>query len=314
MGRLPGGDSAGGGMRLINKDSFLAARDCAYGAWHSHRADGATAPTAGEALRMWQGQEIHRLARQRYPDGALVTSVGRSPAAAETRALLAAGGPPVVFEALITAGPLVARPDILVRDGIGWRLVEVKSSLNPKAELIDDLAYTQMVLTKAGLTVKSSSLLLLSRDYRKGGSPEQLFVLEQSAAKTEEALRQLEAERDDICSAILAAAPPPALLCSACRQCGLEIDECPVRQLSHPVYELPGLRANKIAQLVSAGVLEVRDVPCDFPLSSDQALVRRTVLDGRPWVSATLGAALDSVRWPVYLPGFRDSQHGDAAL
>ena len=289
---------------MINKDTFLAARDCAYGAWHSHRADGATAPTPGESLRMWQGQEIHRLARQRYPDGVPVTCVEQSAAAAETEAPLAAGGPAVVFEALITAAPLVARPDILIRDGDGWRLVEVKSSLNLKAGLIDDMAYTLMVLNRAGITVTDSSLLLLSRDYRKNAPAEHLFVSHPATEESKAAAGQLEAERAAIVATLLAAGPPPAVPCSACRQCGLEIDECPVRQLEHPVYELPGLREKKIAGLVGSGVHEIKDVPDDFSLSADQELVRRAVVENRPWTSPSLGAALARVQWPAYYLDF----------
>jgi len=54
-----------------------------------------------------------------------------------------------VFEATFVIGNYVAKPDILLRDGKGWRVIEVKSSLADTKqldELIDDLTYTVMVL------------------------------------------------------------------------------------------------------------------------------------------------------------------------
>jgi hypothetical protein len=40
----------------------------------------------------------------------------------------------------------------------GWELTEVKSGLDPKPELIDDLAYTYLVATRSELAVKPAIL------------------------------------------------------------------------------------------------------------------------------------------------------------
>ena len=85
----------------------------------------------------------------------------------------------ILFEAAFSNDGYATRADIIVHDGNGWKVMEVKSNLHdPEVpdELIDDQAYTVMVMKRSGVQVTSCSLLRLSRDFRKGMGIEKCLV------------------------------------------------------------------------------------------------------------------------------------------
>ena len=161
----------------MNKTDFLAANQCITMAWRQTRHE---SPPLDEAtkFRMEQGREIGEFARQLFPDGILVH--GHSDRGlAETQQLIADDTTKTIFEAAFSAGVFTAKADVLNRNADGWDVIEVKSSFsNSKkaaTDYVDDLAYTVMVLRRAGITVKMSALLLLSREYRYGDQVDQAF-------------------------------------------------------------------------------------------------------------------------------------------
>src|SRR5436190_2048165 len=104
---------------------------------------------------MEQGQEVGALARNLFPDGILVSKTANKTAAELTENLISSGIGEI-FEATFLAGPFVAKADVLRREERGWHVLEVKSSLSDTGKiqgLIDDLAYTVMVLKRSGLQV-----------------------------------------------------------------------------------------------------------------------------------------------------------------
>src|ERR1700722_4128672 len=154
------------------------AQACPAMAWHRLRAESTNPLSEADRFRMEQGQEIGALARELYPEGILVTGQSGKSAAEITQDLAAHTCNEILFEATFRPGKFVAKADILRREPSGWHVLEVKSRFSDSGnagELIDDLAYTVMVLQRAGLRVHKASLVLLSRDFRFGGGPKQLF-------------------------------------------------------------------------------------------------------------------------------------------
>ncbi len=125
---------------------------------------------------MEQGLEIGRRARTLYPAGWLVKDVNLVSATKKTISLMNNPDVTVIFEGAFLVDGFVARADILKRKGDSWHLFEVKSAVNDRAEFIDDMAYTAMVIDCCGVNISDISLLLVSRDFRLGMGNEELFV------------------------------------------------------------------------------------------------------------------------------------------
>ncbi len=259
--------------------------------------------TLGERFRIWHGQEIGRRARDLFPDGQLIVAADPLAADATTRTLLADTGVPSLFEAAFVADGYAARSDVLLRRDSGWHLIEVKSSVNDRAEFIDDMAYTAMVARHCGLPIASVALMLVSRDYRLGMDDADLFVeIDHTEAALERAA-EFESRRVDVEALTRATVRPEPHLMLECRRCDL-FTECLGEGVEDHIFDIPRLSRIRFQDLSALGFSRVPDIPADFPLTEPQARVRSCVISGEQSVSPDLGVDLDAVVWPAWYLDF----------
>lgn len=173
----------GPGSTTLSKSTFLRGVRCqkslALDAFHSDLSD--PLDLAGQ-FRMQLGQEVGRLARQRYPGG----SVGRIPdsyliSVQRTRDLID-GGADVIYEAAFEADGVRIVADLLVRGERGWRLIEVKSAGEAKPEHRWDVGVQAYIARRAGLRLEDAVLMHMNKEYIRQGS------LDYQALFTEESL------------------------------------------------------------------------------------------------------------------------------
>ncbi len=260
---------------------------------------GISPPTPAELIRMRQGQEIHRLARDRFPAGVFVGDLKAERAISRTQNLLEDQSARVLFEPYFKHGRCVTRADSLSRRDDGWSLEEVKSSLGQNPAHLDDLAYTTMVMQGSGLSIREITLTLVNKEYRRGSSDVPLLwsvdVTEQVSARA----AGFEALRPEIESALAAQACPEATLIWACRGCDFFADQCVGRGMTDPIFEVPRIGAKKFSALLEHGATEIADIPVDFELSGHQRRVVDSVQAGEMWVSEKLTETIDAWEWPL---------------
>lgn len=285
---------------VLRKDLFLIGRECQPRAWHASRRRSAPARTPADRLRTEEGIEIGRLAREWVPGGVLIEARDVAEATERTNAALADPSVQAIYEATFVVDGAVARADILHREGDGWNLMEVKSSLNDKDELVDDLAYTVTVATRAGAVVTRASLVLLSRYYRRGMGVEHLFAPLDKTTEVRARIAGFATDLTALVATVQAEAPPAATLIKACKECEFFSETCVGRGLAHPIFELPRLQEKALTSLVAAGVLEVGQIPASQKLTPTQVPVRAAVASGQPQINvAQLRKDLLEVRWPA---------------
>ena len=234
------GHSPGGADTTTGKTEFLTAMACPTLRWR-RRGDRSGRPDAN-AYRIEEGLEVGRLASERFPDGIRIDT-HHDAAVEETRQRITDPATTTLFEPAFKAGKLTTRVDILDRNGDGWDVVEVKSSLSGTSKAdkeYADLAYTVMVVEDAGIEVRSAALMLLSRDYRDGHSPEDLFV---TVDRTEHAKARAKALRGvgETIDLGLGDKPPEPKLNGTCRRCEYWRTTCLGSGHAHTVLELPKL-------------------------------------------------------------------------
>lgn len=296
------------GLPPITKDLFVEPRDCSTWAWYRRRLRDPEPPGAADRFLMEQGRTIGLMARSIFPGGLLVAGPTPAEAASQTGRLLADASVKAIFEASFADGDCVARPDILIRQAGGWKVIEVKSSLADSPSLenhIDDVAFTSLVAGRAGLKVSAIALLLLSRKYRKGEPASQLFeerdVTAEARARHGAFARRITALRDQTTPARM---PAPRLR-SACVGCEYFRDHCIGRGSRFPVTELPGI-ARGIERL--RGTIEIADLPGGVDLTSAQKRVARSVVAGAGQAEPSLGPALGKIEWPSFYLDFETVQ------
>ena len=294
-------------MTTITKSTFLNTVACPTYGWLSHAGKLRRLPTTTEEFRLRQGLEIGERARNSMPGGILVDIAGNQEAAQMTRQLMSDPSVKTLYEATFVAGDLVTRADILKRENSGWHMIEVKSSTLDKSEFIDDMAYTTMVMRLAGVVVHRTSIMLVSKDYRLGMEPQELFKLLDHSEAVLARAREFADIRDSVAGAISTVFPPEADLRYECRNCSV-FDECKRDGIANHVLRLPRISNKKFRQLDALGVYSIEDIPADFSLTANQAKVKASIEAGEPIIEAGLAAALKTVRWPAYYLDFETFQ------
>lgn len=295
-------------MKNISKQVFLNAVACPSLGWlirsgQEVEALSYEALNLGEQLRIEQGAEIGKRARTLYPEGLLVQASSFSNSVERTLDLMGDKKTSTLFEAAFQVGEYVAKADILKRTGKAWHLIEVKSDTNDKPELLDDLAYTAMVITEAGFDIKKASLMLISKDYRLGMDAKELFTEVDHTDDCSERMELLREYWDPIKKATEASTMPEPDLQLICKKCPL-FQDCLGKGIENHIFELPRLSEKRFSGLKELGIVCINDIPDDFELTGNQAMIRNCVIDRSPWVNEGLKNELDSIEWPTFYLDF----------
>jgi hypothetical protein len=284
----------------ISKNLFLNAAACPTLGWRlrANEPEDEVAPTLAQQFRMEQGTDIGRTARRLFPEGVIITTGNLAEAVAETTQLVQAGGPLVLFEAAFVVDDYAARADILSRVADGWHLIEVKSNVNLKQELIDDLAYTVMVLSRAGIRVAQASMLLISKDFRLGMQDSKLFTEYDCTDSALARAAQFQSSWDIIRDCTSATSMPDPSLILACKTCQL-FSHCLGNGIDNHIFEIPRLSLKKVIALKDLNVFRIEDIPPSFELTTIQARARDAVSTGEPWIGPDLRSSLNAIQWPA---------------
>jgi len=228
----------------ITKNLFLTALQCSTLTWHIRAGEYQEPQSLLDKFNCEEGIEIHRRAQSLFPDAILITETEPITATNQTARLLKTKTTSTILEAAFVADDFIARADVLQKQKTGWKLTEIKSSVNLKPELIDDIAYTTMVLKKAGLNITACSLLLISKEYRLGMPDNKLFT---EINQTDQVLKradELELFSKEVQEQLLRNTPPAPELKLQCKDCPI-FKSCFDKNIDHPIFELPRISHTK---------------------------------------------------------------------
>jgi hypothetical protein len=259
--------------------------------------------TPADRLRMEQGIQIGRRARELYPEGILVDEQNIASATEKTKTLMDDSNVSVIFEGTFSEDGYSTKADILRRTADGWHLVEVKASANDKDEFIDDMAYTTMVIVRSGTHVSGVSILLVSKDFRLGMENEKLFVEIDHTRDVMERVEKFKPLWEQIDNATSSAEKPPAELRFDCGKCDT-FGECLGEGIMNPVFDLPRLSKPKFEKLNALGIVSMEDIPEDFELTDTQKRVSDSVRSDQPFIGDDLKSELEAISKPCYYLDF----------
>ncbi|MGH7499782.1 MAG: DUF2779 domain-containing protein [Gemmatimonadales bacterium] len=242
--------------------------------------------------RFDQGAEVGALAREQFPGGLLIDLPHDDPGRVEATRRALADGAPAVFEATFVEDRVYVAIDVLERTGVGFTLIEVKSSTKVKDEHIPDVAIQVWVARRAGLDVRRAEVMHLNTDFRHPDEGE-LFVRTDVTDKVEAFQPRIPALVEEQLAA-LAGVQPEVPVGTHCwmieRECPFW-DRCfPVDE--HHVWTLYRERKTQKWAFVLSGVRRVLDVPSTHKFSEIQRRQRASLETGRMIVEPGLRDAL----------------------
>jgi hypothetical protein len=297
----------------LSKSKVMAGMQCLkrlYFQVHSPEI-ATTKKDEGQYARLEEGREVGMLAQRVFPGGRAISfDHGIGGALAETAALLEDTTVSAIYEATFQHSNVLVRVDILERVGATrWRLIEVKSSVQPKQHHLQDLAIQRHVVAESGVDVASAWLMHLDREYRYDGRNHDvgaLFKMEDATVEINKICTSLPALLNEQRESLAMGTAPdvaPGPQCSDPYVCEF-FGNCNPEPPPHHISLLPRLSEKKRQQLTEQGFTLIHEIPEDFPLTETQARVRSSVQTGKTWVSETLDQELAVLRWPRYFMDF----------
>jgi len=225
---------------------------------------------------------------------------------AETKRLIDGGADFPIFEATFRHEGVLIRADVLVPDGDGWHVIEVKASTSVKDYHELDCAIQDWVLRNSGINVLSISLAHINNQFVYAGDEnyDGLLIeneLTAKARKLEPAVLDLVAKARDAVTG-----PMPKIHVGA--QCTKPYDcqfqsHCWPSDTEYPILGLGGSRA-KLGNFVALGAHDIRDVAAHDLTAATQQWIHRVTVSGEPEVIPGAKRILEALPYPRYYLDF----------
>ncbi|MGD9562945.1 MAG: DUF2779 domain-containing protein [Pyrinomonadaceae bacterium] len=220
----------------------------------------------------------------------------------------------VEFHRIFATEHIKTSTDITVTDRAtrDLSIYEVKSGASVKDEHVDDVAFQKMAAEMLGHTVAKTYVITVDTAYTRNGEidPDRLLkihdVTSEVAAKHDETIKNTKAAIDH-----LKTQPGPELKlhCAEKLDCGFiryHFADIPVYNVTH----IARLKHEKCADLIGRGILDIRDVPADFPLTGNQRKQVEAARAAEPAIDrAGIRSELDSLTYPLHFLDYESFMH-----
>lgn len=292
---------------LLSKSKYLNGLQCPKLLWTLfHEPEKISVPDTATQYIFDQGHMVGELAKKLYSDSVDIPTDNFTRNIRQTRELLQQRK--TLFEAGIAIGNLYARVDILkpINDG-EWDIIEVKSSTSVKDINIHDASFQRYCCKQYGLEIRNCFLVHINNKYVRHGiiDPEQLFITEDITDEVENMSSAVQDRIDAMFDIISSSRCPDTLVgkqCSNPYDCSLI--ECWDFLPENSVFDLYR-GGQKSFDLLSKGILSVKDIPDAFKLDGKQEIQKGCILSGQPHVDkAGIGNFLSTLQYPLYYLDF----------
>lgn len=279
----------------LSKTRYLSALQCHKRLWWEVYEPDAPElkPDENTLVVFDNGRAVGEAARKQVPDGVLI--IGKASEGSikvdRTRAAIAAGAK-VIYEATFAHAQVYVSIDILEQVDGGYRITEVKSTVEAKEEHLLDIGIQHWVALNTQLPVVASHLMHLNRECR---APDlsNLFARADLTTEVTNVLPMIPAQVKGMLRVLEGPLPEVAIgdHCDEPRACPFK-ERCWPAPVPHQIENLRGLSAKKRALLQEVGAETIHQIPPDFELTDFQAIQRQAVTAGRMLVDPGLREAL----------------------
>lgn len=255
------------------------------------------------------GHEVGKLATKLFPGGKSVESdhFHHDESVQTTAQLMENKSVPAIFEAGFFFDDVKIRVDVLQRAKNGkWILIEVKSSTSAKEDHIYDAGIQYYVLTGSSIDIYRVSILHLDNEYIYDGKRldlSQLFAftdITDDVLNTQPEIIELLNQLKEVVSLPDQPDIAPGKQCNGCEffyHCSIDLPE-------YWILKLPRLSERKYLELSEMQIVDINDVPEDFPLSANQERIRECVAKQKEYIGRGLEHALNEPEFPLYFLDF----------
>jgi hypothetical protein len=253
------------------------------------------------------GHQVGAVAQQLYgTDDSVEVEFDFKTMEAETKRLIEGGADFPIFEATFRYENVLVRVDVMIPDGDGWRVIEVKASTSVKDYHVLDCAIQDWVLCNSGINVTSISLAHINNQFVYGGDGNYEGLLAEHDLTDE--VRTLEPTVIDLLvkarDAVAGQIPDIAVgkQCNTPYECQF-MQHCWPTDTKYPVTGLGGSKA-KLAEFVTLGARDILDVDENSITAATQQRIYRVTCKGEAEVLDDARQELEALPYPRYYLDF----------
>lgn len=215
----------------------------------------------------------------------------------------------VIYEAAFQYNQVLVYADIIVKEGDQWSIYEVKSSTSVSETNEFDAAVQYWVISNCGINIKDISIVHINNEYIRLGDLDVHQLFKPVSVKDKAlSLQSYITDTINLQKGILSKSEVPYIQigphCSNPYMCGF-MGNCWQHIPEYSVFDIAGLRDNKKYQLYLDGIINIEDIPCDFPLSKAQQIQVHAHKSGESIIDkAGIKNFLSQVSYPAYFMDF----------
>ena len=264
---------------MLSKSKVIRGLQCKKSLWlYTHHYNWQDKVSAAQQAVFDTGNIVGELAQQLWPEGIDVSEGERYPnrkCAKRTKELLAQGQE-VIYEATFIYNNTLVAVDILARENGLWNAYEVKSSTSVKDVNLDDASVQYYVLKGAGIELENISIVFLNRAYirKRNIDLKQLFVIENVTDYVidyQENMAEIIRELNDLVEDTRMPKMDIGSHCGDPYMCSF-MGHCWKHVPDYSVFDISRISSNKAFDLYEKGIVELKDIPDDYPLSEHQRI------------------------------------------
>ena len=219
----------------------------------------------------------------------------------------------VIYEAAFMFNEVLSIADIVVRENGGLKVYEVKSSTSISETYLNDAALQYYVISSLGMRVKDFSIIYINNQYvRKGNLDiEELFTTESVLEFILPLQKTVKENVDRFKKVILKKKMPVIDIGEHCYNpytCGF-FNYCRKHIPEDSIFDFSGMHLTKKYELYREGIININDVPLDYPLNKNNKLQLDVHKSGKALIDKkAIKNFLSDLNYPLYFMDFETFQ------
>lgn len=298
----------------LSKSQYIRGLQCHKSLWlYKHNPELRDTPDSSQESLFNTGHDVGELACQLFPNGIEIKFDPNNfdSMVSKTKELIE-NGCEVIYEASFKENGIFAMADILVKNGDGWDIYEVKASTDVKEYHLNDASIQWYSISKA-INLNRAYIVHINNQYIRQGdlNINELFTITDITDEVQNRqyqipfnLEQMELMLDEDMPNI-----DIGTHCSDPNNCDFG-GHC-WKDIPYPsIFNLYWMNSNKKFEMYYKGMKSYEDIPKDFKLNTTQQLQVDTYKTKKPYIDKPIiKSFLDTIEYPINFFDFETFQN-----
>ncbi|MCU0405928.1 MAG: DUF2779 domain-containing protein [Ignavibacteriaceae bacterium] len=301
---------------LLSKSSFIKGLQCEKHLYlYKYHYDEMDKLSEMQRAIFKRGSNVGVLAQRLCPGG-MVAAQGDPPnydAALKRTKELINGDAQVIYEAAFMFNEVLSIADIVVIEKGGMKVYEVKSSTSISETYLNDAALQYYVISGLGIRVKDFSIVYINNQYLRNGdlNLQELFITESVLELILPLQKSVKQNVDRFKKLLVRKKMPDIDIGEHCHNpytCGF-YDYCRKHIPEDSIFDFSGMHLSKKYELYNDGIINLKDVPEDYPLNKNNEIQLHVFRSGKPLIdNKAIKSFLSDLNYPLYFMDFETFQ------